>query len=416
MPLISLRGDEVVTDPDLRAHLAAVLRLENIGAFLGAGSSVGAGGQTIAGLWKTFLRECEDSATRFANDGFIQREDADIRQFEGVTPREAPNVENLLDTLEVAKIDWERRKPNSRSLRTFKQDIAKLLRCVIKAAILSENPWQEPTAQIAQVNSHIKLLQRLIGARQPGQPSPWLFTTNYDLAVEWAAEKVGIHVHTGFVGIHNRTFSPQSFDLGLRNTLAKGEARFGCNDVYLAKLHGSLTWRRHNHMDFRELAATEAWADLKPVIDGDREPDDSLMVFPRAAKYRQTVGYLSGELFRRYSDFLARPQTCLLVFGYSFGDEHLNRVLKSALLNPTLQLVIFLPEFNGDEAAVLAGLKESVRQLLSLGSPRITVVGGGASAFFEETVKLLPDPILYDLTEREMRERMNEAPGEGHAG
>lgn len=415
MPLICIRGDESITDQDLRAHLAAVMRLENIGAFLGAGSSVGAGGQTIAGLWTSFLREYADTATRFANDDFIQQEDADIRQYEGAAARAAPNVENLLDTLEVAKIDWERRQANSRNLKTFKQDIAKLLRCVIKAAILIDDPWKQPTSQIEQVTSHVKLLQRLIGARQPGQPSPWLFTTNYDLAVEWAAEKVGIHVHTGFVGIHNRTFSPQSFDLGLRNTLAKGEARFGSNDIYLAKLHGSLTWRRYNHMDFRELAATEAWADLKPVLDGDSEPDDSIMVFPRAAKYRQTVGYLSGELFRRYSDFLARPQTCLLVFGYSFGDEHLNRVLKSALLNPTLQLVIFLPEFNSVEAAELAGLKEPVRQLLSLGSPRITVVGGGASAFFEETVKLLPDPILYDLTELEMRERMQKDGENGHA-
>lgn len=416
MPLICLRGDESITDQDLRAHLAAVMRLENIGAFLGAGSSVGAGGQTIAGLWMSFLREYPDTATRFADEGFIQQQDADIAQYDNATPRAAPNVENLLDTLEVAKIDWERRQANSRNLKTFKQDIAKLLRCVIKAAILIEDPWKKPTAPIEQVTSHVKLLQRLIGARQPGQPSPWLFTTNYDLAVEWAAEKVGIHVHTGFVGIHNRTFSPQSFDLGLRNTLAKGEARFGSNDVYLAKLHGSLTWRRYNQMDFRELAATEAWADLQPVLNGEQEPDDSLMVFPRAAKYRQTVGYLSGELFRRFSDFLARPQTCLLVTGYSFGDEHLNRVLKSALLNPTLQLVIFLPEFNGVGAAEVAALKEPIRQLLSLGSPRITVVGGGESAHFHEAVKLLPDPILYDLTEREMRERIKDGAGDGHAG
>lgn len=414
MELICLRGDELITEQDLKAHLAAVMRLENIGAFLGAGSSVSAGGQTIAGLWKTFIAEYPDSADRFAGGGFIQKEDADIQQFDGATPRNSPNIETLLDALEVAKIDWERRKPTSRKLKTFKQDIARLLRCVIRAALLAEEPWQQPMAQIGNLNSHIKLLQRLIGARQPGQTSPWLFTTNYDLAIEWAAEAIGIHVHTGFVGIHNRAFSPQSFDLGLRNTLARGEARFGSNDIYLAKLHGSLNWRRYNQMDYRELSATEAWHDLKPVLDDVAEPDDSLMVFPRAAKYLQTVGYLSGELFRRFSDFLARPQACLLVFGYSFGDEHLNRVIKSALLNPTLQIVIFLPEFQGADETELAKLKSPVQQLLSFRSPRITFVGGGEVVYFQEAVNLLPDPMLYDLTEREMRERIQKDAADGH--
>lgn len=415
MGLVCMRGDEQLAEQDLKAHLAAVLRLENIGAFLGAGSSVGAGGQTIAELWKTFLRRYRDTANRFADEGFIQHEDADFGQFRGATPRCTPNIENLLDTLEIAKIDWERRKPTSRALKVFKQDIAQLYRCVIKAAILSEEPWRQPTAQIEKLNSHIKLLQRLIGARQPGQPSPWLFTTNYDLAIEWAAETVGVHVQTGFVGIHNRAFSPQSFDLGLRNTLARGEARFGSNDIYLVKLHGSLTWRRYNQMDYRELSAAEMWLELKPVLDGTKEPDDTLMVFPRAAKYLQTVGYLSGELFRRFSDFLARPQSCLLVFGYSFGDEHLNRVLKSALLNPTLQVVIFLPEFTGTSENEMVSLKEAIQQLIGFRSPRITFVGGGESAFFHEVVNLLPDPILYDLTEREMRERMKTDTGDGNA-
>lgn len=411
MSLVCVRGDVSLSEQELKAHLAAVLRLENIGAFLGAGCSVDAGGQTISVLWKTFVRNNRDSAKRLADGGFVEHEDADLRQFRGENPRCAPNIENLLDVLEIARIDWERRKPTSRDLKIFKQDLNQLHRCVINAAILSEDLWRYPTKQIDNFKTHIKLLQRLIGARQPGQPSPWLFTTNYDLAIEWAAEAVGIHVHTGFVGIHNRTFSPQSFDLGLRNTLAKGEARFGSNDIYLAKLHGSLTWRRYNQMDYRELSATEMWRELKPILDGDCDPDDSLVVFPRAAKYLQTVGYLSGELFRRFSDFLARPQAGLLVFGYSFGDEHLNRLIKSALLNPTLQVVVFLPEFNGINPEELLLLKDSVRLLVGYNSPRITFVGGGEHAYFHEVVNLLPDPILFDLTERELRDRIKDTGG-----
>lgn len=235
-----------------------------------------------------------------------------------------------------------------------------------------------------------------------------MFTTNYDLAIEWAAETIGIHVHTGFVGIHKRVFSPQSFDLGFRNTLARGEARFGSSDIYLAKLHGSLSWRKVGHTDFREIAASEMWATLGPILDGSTEPDDSLIVFPRAAKYLQTVGFLSGELIRRFSDFLSRPQSCLLVFGYSFNDQHINRLLQSALLNPTFQLVVFLPEFRGVVDECTSGANMAVRNLVSVKSPRITFVGGGESAYFEEAVRLLPDPVLFDLTEREMRERLRQ--------
>ena len=52
-----------------------------------------------------------------------------------------------------------------------------------------------------------------------------------------------------------------------------------------------------------------------------------------------------GELLRRFAEFMARPQTALLINGYGFGDEHINRLIRSALLNPTLQVVVYLPEF-----------------------------------------------------------------------
>ena len=411
MSIVCLRGDTSLNEQDLRAQLAAMLRLENIAVLLGAGASVGAGGMTMMQLWKDFIHHHHDTAQRFANDAFIAQEDTNIANFESDTPRELPNIEILLDQLEMAQIDWSRRKPASRNLKTFKTDIRLLLKSVVKAAILDEHAWKK-TPSLDRLPYHVKLLQRLVGARQPGQASPWIFTTNYDLAVEWAAESVGIHTHTGFVGIHNRIFSPQSFDLGYRNINAKGEARFGCNDVYLAKLHGSLTWENTDG-EYRELAASEAWPNLSDIINGKKAVDESLMVFPRAAKYLQTVGFLSGELFRRFSDFLARPQSSIILTGYSFGDDHINRLLRSALLNPTLQIVAFLPEFSGAEAEQL---KPEVKRLLALKSPRLTFVGGGKNAYFNNMVEFLPDPMLYDLKEQEFREKIKALSGDNDDG
>src|SRR5690606_25997503 len=70
------------------------------------------------------------------------------------------------------------------------------------------------------------------------------------------------------------------------------------------------------------------------------------VVLPSTAKFVHTIGFMYGEVIRRFTEFLARPHTCLLVSGYGFQDEHINRILVSALQNPTLQLVIYLPELH----------------------------------------------------------------------
>lgn len=120
----------------------------------------------------------------------------------------------------------------------------------------------------------------------------------------------------------------------------------------------------------------------------------------------QTVGYVLGELFRRFSEFLSQPQTSLIVCGYGFGDEHINRLLRSALLNPTLQLVIYLPEFSGDSSD--RKIPETVRKLLSLKNPRVTVVGGGAEAHLDKLSAQLPDPLLYDDTMRKLEKALRD--------
>lgn len=404
MSFVCCRSGENLSEADLKAHLAALLRVENVGVLLGAGASINAGGKSMKQIWIDFIKSYSESASNLANQGFISRDQCN-HDFIEEDLEDTPNVEQLLDSLEIARIDWQRRKPQSRNLRQLSSDIGDLKRCVVKAAVLDAALWTSPSKSSDKLNHHKSLLQKLVGARQPGQASPWIFTTNYDLAIEWSAESVGIQVNTGFIGIHNRLFSPQSFDLGLRHASASGEARFGCNDCYLVKLHGSLSWKKESGMDFRELSSHEMWPLIEQVLDRQEVADESPMVFPRAAKYLQTHGYLLGELFRRFSDFLARPQTAIFVSGYSFGDEHLNRLLKSALLNPTLQIVAFVPEFNGASSGCLQN-NQTLRALVELQSPRITFVGGGPEAWFDKFESYLPDPIFFDLTEREMKYRL----------
>lgn len=398
MAIVAVRGATPLVDEiELRAHLAALLRLENVGIFLGAGASVSAGGKTMWSLWNGFVEQGLEAATWLKDERFV--EESALAEGNARIP---PNVEQLVDTLEIALSEWSRQeRPETVDIETTR---AALFRAVVRAALLQENWWTSSSGAESDeehLTHHRTILQKLVAARQPGQASPWVFTTNYDLAVEWAAESIDLQVVNGFLGTHSRRFSPQSFDLGFRNIQARGEARFGVYNVYLAKLHGSLSWREESGQVF-EVPAPLAWQQISHFLEDDTETELGLMVLPRAAKYMQTVGFVLGELFRRFSEFLARPQSCLLVSGYGFGDEHINRILRSALLNPTLQLVIYFPGFTGDVAA--AALPSALRKLLSRRNPRVTVVGGGVDAHLDKLAAHLPDPLLYDEEMRHLEE------------
>lgn len=403
MAIIGIRGATPIADEiELQAHLAALLRLENVGLLLGAGASVAAGGKTMAGLWNDFVAKTPNAAEWLLETKFISQ--AALADGEA---RQIPNVEQLGDDLEVALAEW--RRQGDWAVGDIESARADLHRAVVRAALLQPEWWESPAGAESDVEClqhHRSVLQKLVAARQPGQAAPWVFTTNYDLAVEWAAESIDLQVANGFLGIHSRRFSPQSFDIGFRNTQARGEARFGVYNVYLAKLHGSLSWRESDGQVY-EVSAQLANDSITKFLAGEHESEFGLMVMPRAAKYMQTVGFVLGELFRRFSEFLSRSQTCLLVCGYGFGDEHINRILRSALLNPTLQLVIYSPEFQGDPNDV--HVPGALRRLLALKNPRVTVVGGGAGAYLDKLANQLPDPLLYDeemrKLEKELRKR-----------
>ncbi len=383
--LLVRRGEQWMSEDELRAHLAAIVRLENVAIFLGAGASCGElGGMTLSQVWDFFESNYSDDADWLEENEFISRDLNSI------------NVEELADSLQVALLEW------NRSGHEEKQRLAEVIenikRSIFQAAILLQDLWKNPhrvEALPKELHAHRNTLQKICSARQPGQAYPYVFTTNYDLAVEWAAESLGLHIINGFSGMHFRSFSPSHFDLGFRNTRARGEASNGTYNIALVKLHGSLSWRTRADAVI-ESSCRSLWQNLKKFIDGGESPAEFL-VLPGALKYQQTAGFVFGELFRRFSEFLSRPQASLIICGYSFADEHLNRVIQMALHNPTLQLVIVLPELEAEGGSwKLAKTKPWVRKVAELQLPQITLVGGGEASHFTEFVKYLPDSALFD--------------------
>ena len=64
------------------------------------------------------------------------------------------------------------------------------------------------------------------------------------------------------------------------------------------------------------------------------------MIYPNAAKDRETASYPYVELFRDFATGICRPNSTLVCYGYGFGDEHINRVIEDMLTIPSTHLVI----------------------------------------------------------------------------
>ncbi|EGQ8038577.1 hypothetical protein DX888_24300 [Vibrio alginolyticus] len=392
------QGGIAISEDDFQSHLGSLCQLENIGVLLGAGASVECGGMTMEGVWLDAINCSPDLLDELLTFNLITQENINNKDV---------NVEQLLDQVTQYLSVYKKTTPLNIETDFESQPVCKLqkiLLClyqsVTKAALLvkQESFGDEKLGSQDKFQYHRELLEKLISNRQPGQAAPMLFTTNYDLSLEWAAEEIGIQLVNGFSGLHTRTFQPQNFDLSFRNVNAKGEARFGHYHAYLHKLHGSLSWIQEHNSDIKEVPSALAKSRyIDPLINGEHVYDKQFLIYPGANKYHHTIGFVYGEMFRRFSEFLSKPQTAIIINGYGFGDYHINRIILGALLNPSLHIVIFYPEL--DKISVDAeGLSESqkcIKKLKSLSLNQITIVGGGSSAYFDSFVKYIPKPVLF---------------------
>ena len=63
---------------ELRSHLATLLRLENVGFFLGAGCSITAGGKSLKQLWDDFSSKTDDISVLENHLSIFPWDDVDV--------------------------------------------------------------------------------------------------------------------------------------------------------------------------------------------------------------------------------------------------------------------------------------------------------------------------------------------------
>ena len=164
-----------------------------------------------------------------------------------------------------------------------------------------------------------------------------LFTTNYDRILEFGSELAGLHLLDRFVGTISPIFrsSRLNIDLHYNPPGIRGEPRYLEGVVNYTKLHGSIDWCEKDGI-VRRFALPYGTIEIEKY-----KPDgNTLMIYPNSSKDRETSEYPYVELFRDFASSIIRPNSTVVVYGYSFGDDHINRILSDMLTIPSTHLVI----------------------------------------------------------------------------
>ena len=81
-------------------------------------------------------------------------------------------------------------------------------------------------------------------------------------------------------------------------------------------------------------------------------------ILPTAKKFAESLAMPFAHLFRSFQIRLAVPQTFLLVLGYGFGDEHVSRIIETALMNPSLIMLVVEPNPESPVIERIRGYKD----------------------------------------------------------
>jgi hypothetical protein len=171
-----------------------------------------------------------------------------------------------------------------------------------------------------------------------------VFTTNYDRFIEAGAEAAGLHLLDRFVGSVAPVFRSSRLDLDIHYNPPgiRGEPRYLEGVARFTKLHGSVDWLDCEG-GIRRVGIPFGANEFAPFLKGPGMSDSDamkLMIYPNAAKDRETAAYPYVELFRDLAAAVCRPNHTLVSFGCGFGDEHINRVIEDMLTIPSTHLVI----------------------------------------------------------------------------
>lgn len=189
---------------------------------------------------------------------------------------------------------------------------------------------------------HKEFLKR-ITARKLKHNRLKLFTTNYDMLFEQAANECGFTMIDGFTFTFPRVFNGNNYDYDIvirKNSRITAQENYAGKVFHLYKLHGSLDWEKDEESG--QIRKCDFVNNKMPV-----------MIFPSSIKYETSYEQPFFEMMSRFQTELRMDNALLIIIGYSFGDKHINSMIFEALeLNHSLQLVIVDPYIDNFEEII----------------------------------------------------------------
>lgn len=360
-------GDPRPSRRAVEPYLAALLQSEHMNLLVGAGLT--------AGLARGAKADIPDMAALLTvQDGELnQAVEAAAKESASRTGRgDSPNLEDRLRVAIAAeaglRIAGDSRadvvaSAVEKALGELADSVAKTEEGIAAAA------GSTLVDDLTLVGTLISFLGAFVG-RPPTRDRAHVFTTNYDRVVEWGAERAGLRVVDRFVGTLQPIFRSSRLEVDLHYSPpgTPREPRHLDGVFRLTKLHGSLDWTWDG--DHRQVIRIPT-----PFGEIPSAAPPGLLIYPNAAKDFETSFHPYSELFRDLSAALCRPHSVLATYGYSFGDDHINRVIADMLTIPSTHLVVISFDDPGDRIAKFIAQHRRFGQVSLLLGPSFAELG-----------------------------------------
>lgn len=361
------------TFQEMKLRIKKYLELENVSVLAGAGTSFHLGAPII--------REIPEEL----------RPKLSIKINEYFPSNSKPSYEDLFNCLQAEKFIKEKKNEDTSVLN---EKINLMQKWLFYNCNTEKTDFPEPYKydKKLQENRYFyhemfikKLLQRPNNLRRAN-----LFTTNYDMAFDYALDNLGVQYINGFSGVHNRYFRPEVYDYDIYypGQSVSGKVHRAEKVIRYYKIHGSLSWvavpaNSNNTFGIKEMALCDSF---------EPNTNEQLMIYPCVSKKTFTLDLPYSELFRQFSQAINQPQSVLFCLGYSFYDEHINDIIYQALSLPSFTLIIVNYKSNAE-----------IEKLKSLNDKRIIIIDcedEKQSTFTGFVKNIMPD--LYEEEEQEI--------------
>jgi hypothetical protein len=315
----------------LRSEIAQLLQIDNLSFLIGAGCSSHVIDNAEVGIpgMKTLYDNFFDENPNF--------EIAGVRLL-GKFDR---NLEKVIEALSAVQVVNQIREIDDQA-----NEKMKMIRNYLRRRIVEGLPCSD--VKEIYKNFYAKIAQKT-------RKSPIsVFTTNYE-----------------------RKFSPDNYNyvyvenMNLSHDVWERVSTF----FNLVKLHGSISWIRKDEQIWER--------DYETVSDGD-----TVMIYPTPLKDRTTLMTPYSDLFRAMENRIMQKNSVLIVMGYSFGDDHINRLILNALAVTSFHLVVF-------------GLGDGIDRLIKIGDPRISVINSDDKIhYFNNIIEQVLPNVHPDVSEK----------------